>query len=69
MLAPLRHIPAEVLTRDGTIAKEFKDDTTTYNSALSLTSMNAELNRRFANEEHSAYAFRITIFRGVGYSS
>ena len=55
---PLRIIIG-LLTRNDAITKEFKHDIRSYNSALSFTSMNADLDRRYANEEHGAYAFRI----------
>ena len=63
LLAPssrtLPPIIVDLLTRNDAIAKEFKHDIRSYNSALSFTSMNADLDRRYANEEHDAYAFRI----------
>ncbi|KAI8640807.1 hypothetical protein BD408DRAFT_347217, partial [Parasitella parasitica] len=62
MVAPLRPLPATIvdyLTRNDAVGKEFLKNIRTYNSALSFTSMNADLDRRYANEEHGAYAFRI----------
>ena len=53
MLAPLRHISAEMrdlLIRNDVIANELKKITTTYNPALSFASINADLDRRYANE-------------------
>jgi hypothetical protein len=62
LLAPMRPLSpviTDLLTRNDAIAKEFKANIRSYNSALSFTSMNADLDRRYANEEHGAYAFRI----------
>ncbi|KAI8641632.1 hypothetical protein BD408DRAFT_317004, partial [Parasitella parasitica] len=62
MVAPLRPLPATIvdyLTRNDTVGKEFLKNIRTYNYALSFTLMNADLDRRYANEEHGAYAFRI----------
>jgi hypothetical protein len=59
MLAPLKPFP-DLLTRNDDVAKEFnKTNIRSYNLALSFTSKNVDLDRRYANEEHSAYAFRI----------
>ncbi|KAG1115542.1 hypothetical protein G6F42_013913 [Rhizopus arrhizus] len=53
-------IIVDLLTRNDAIVKKLKHDIRSYNySALSFTSMNADLDRRYANEEHGAYAFRI----------
>jgi len=62
LLAPSGTLPpiiVDLLIRNAAIAKEFKHDIRSYNSALSFTSMNADLDRRYANEEHGSYAFRI----------
>ncbi|CAO3645888.1 unnamed protein product [Mucor fragilis] len=53
MLAPLRHIQIgkrDLLIRNNVIAKELKKNTATYNPALRLVSMNADLDTRYANE-------------------
>lgn len=62
LLVSSRTLPpiiVNLLTRNDAIAKEFKHDIRSYNSALSFTSINADLDRRYANDEHDAYAFRI----------
>lgn len=63
VLRPLEPYPdvivVDLLRNDSAEANEFKQNIRTYNSALSFTSMNADLDRRYANEQHGAYAFRI----------
>ncbi|KAL7312306.1 hypothetical protein PS15m_012368 [Mucor circinelloides] len=62
LLAPLRPLPpiiVDLLTRNDAIGREFKQNIRSYNSALIFASINANLDRRYANEEHGAYAFRI----------
>ncbi|KAL7327789.1 hypothetical protein PS15p_212283 [Mucor circinelloides] len=64
LLALSRTLPSIIvglLTRNDAIAKEFKYDIRSYNSALCFTSINADLDRRYANEKHGAYAFRIHV--------
>jgi hypothetical protein len=67
VLEPLKPIPevvAKLLRNDDTASKEFKSKIRTYNSALSFTSMNANLDHSVANSNVGAYAYRIhgTIF-------
>ncbi|GAN07741.1 hypothetical protein MAM1_0174d07244 [Mucor ambiguus] len=62
LLAPsITHLPTilDLLKRNDAIAKKFKQDIRSYNSAPSFTFKNADLDRRYANEKHGAYAFRI----------
>ncbi|GAN02592.1 hypothetical protein MAM1_0024c02036 [Mucor ambiguus] len=62
MLRPLEPLPDQIATllkNNDARSKEFKENIRSYNSALSFASMNADLDRRYANNQHGAYAFRI----------
>ncbi|CEP09744.1 hypothetical protein [Parasitella parasitica] len=62
VLAPPRTFPpiiVDLMTRNDAVAKKFKHDIRSSNSALSFTSMDSDLDRRHADEEHGAYAIRI----------
>ena len=62
ILRPLGTIPtaiSDLFRGNSTEAKEFKQNIRSYNSALSFTSMNANLDRSVANNISGAYAFRI----------
>ncbi|GAN11397.1 hypothetical protein MAM1_0580d10959 [Mucor ambiguus] len=47
------------MARKNAIAKELKQSIRSYNPALSFTFMIVDLDRRYANEKHGAYAFCI----------
>lgn len=62
VLEPLKPIPeviANLLRNNDVASRDFKDKIRTYNSALSFTSMNANLDRSVANSNVGAYAYRI----------
>ncbi|CEP07408.1 hypothetical protein, partial, partial [Parasitella parasitica] len=62
ILRPVSTIPtaiANLLRGNSNECKEFKKNIRSYNSALSFTSMNANLDRTVANNISGAYAFRI----------
>lgn len=62
ILKPLSTFPeiiVNLIKRNNAQSKEFIKHMRTYNSALSFTSMNADLDRRYANNQHGTYAFQI----------
>jgi hypothetical protein len=62
VLPPLNPIPeviVDLLKKNDAQSKEFKQKIRTYNSALSFTSMNADPDQRYSNNQRGAYAFRI----------
>jgi hypothetical protein len=59
---PVHFLPntiADLLQVNNNASKEFKPNIRTYNLVLSLTSMDVDLDQRYANNQTSAYAFRI----------
>ncbi|GAN11116.1 hypothetical protein MAM1_0475d10673 [Mucor ambiguus] len=58
-LTPLPEQIVNLLKDNDAESKEFKEDIRSYNSALSFASINAALDRRYANNQHGAYALRI----------
>ena len=58
-LEPLPEVIVNLIKNNDAQSKEFKKNIRTYNSALSFTSTNANLDGRYANDQHGAYAFRI----------
>ncbi|KAI9324736.1 hypothetical protein BD770DRAFT_334960, partial [Pilaira anomala] len=62
ILAPLKPLPDVIknyFLLNDPISKEFRKNIRTYNSALSFTSMNANLDHSVANSRVGAYAYRI----------
>ena len=58
-VTPIPDVIANLLRNNDQISKKLKKNIRAYNSALSFTSMNAELDRAYANSRGGAYAFRI----------
>lgn len=58
-LSPIPDVIAELLRNNNSESKEFKKNIRSYNSALSFTSMNADLDQNYTNSRGGAYAFRI----------
>ncbi|GAN11725.1 conserved hypothetical protein [Mucor ambiguus] len=58
-LAPLPEQIVNLLKNNDSESKQFKENIRSYNSALSFASMNADLDRWYANNQHEVYAFRI----------
>lgn len=59
---PLRPVPevlAALLCGNSEECEEFRTNIRTFNSALSFTSMNAELDHQYTNSRGGAYSFRI----------
>lgn len=56
---PNPDVIAKFLRNNAGDSKEFKQNIRSYNSALSFTLMNADLDRNYVNSRHGAYAFRI----------
>ncbi|KAI9330392.1 hypothetical protein BD770DRAFT_292894, partial [Pilaira anomala] len=69
ILNPLKptipEVVANLLRNNDVVSRDFKDKIRTYNSALSFTSMNANLDHSVANSSVGAYAYRIhgTVYR------
>ncbi|GAN11735.1 hypothetical protein MAM1_0874c11320 [Mucor ambiguus] len=62
ILRKLAQLPEQIvnlLKNNDAESKEFKENIRSYNFALSFASMNANLDRRYAKNQHGAYAFRI----------
>ena len=59
-LEPLPEVIDNLIQNNDAQSKKFKKNIGTYNSALSfITSMNANLEGYYANDQHGAYAFSI----------
>ncbi|GAN04628.1 hypothetical protein MAM1_0069d04089 [Mucor ambiguus] len=60
--SPIKTVPIyhrESTDKEQRNRQRVKQGIRSYNSALSSTSMNVDLDKRYANEKHGAYAFRI----------